>query len=267
MQPDEYRRMFALEDWYWWFVARRRAALRFARDWQPAPRGGKSLRVLDAGCGTGAMLDLLARTPGYETVGVDRSAAALSFTASRGHDRLAGGDLDALPFRDGYFDVILALDVIEHLDEDGPAVCELARVLRPGGVLVTTVPAYQFLWGPHDEALHHRRRYGGRQFRDLLEQGGLRVKWLTFLLMLLFPPAALARVLAKGRPGRGSALLPAAPRLVNRLLVGLQALETEIARVAPLPFGLSILVVAVRPEPERVGSPALEEAVASPCPA
>jgi SAM-dependent methyltransferase len=258
MNPAEYERMHALEDWYWWFVARRRAAARFIRDYAPPDR---PLRILDAGCGTGAMLDLFRGWPDAQVTGVDLAPEALSFSRGRGHRRLAGADLTLLPFRSGAFDVVTALDVIEHVPSDEGAVAEISRVLRPGGILVATVPAYQFLWGPHDEALHHQRRYDLNQFRELIHGSGLRVEKETYLLAGLFPLAAAMRMATRNRkPAQeGSAALPQFPAFINQALIGVQAAELEVARRASLPFGLTVLVVARKPVPARVHVAPVEE--------
>jgi SAM-dependent methyltransferase len=255
MNPAEYERMHALEDWYWWFVARRRAAARFVRDYAPPDR---PLRILDAGCGTGGMLDLYRSWPDTEAIGLDFSPSALGFSHGRGHERLVGGDLTALPFRTATFDVITALDVLEHVPDDARAAAEISRVLKPGGILVATVPAYQFLWAPHDEALHHQRRYNGSQFRSLLQGCGLQIERLTFLLSALFPLAAASRMAQRGKSGE-SAGLPNVPRFVNQALIAFQAAELEVARKASLPFGLTVLAVGRKPVPVRaVLSPAEE---------
>jgi len=250
MNPSEYARMYALEDWYWWFVARREAAGQFIRDHAPPER---PLNILDAGCGTGGMLDLFAKWPDAVATGADVSADALRFSHGRGHRRLVGADLMLLPFRSGTFDVATALDVIEHVPDDARAVQEISRVLRPGGILVASVPAYQFLWGPHDEALHHRRRYAGNEFRSLLEASGLRVERQTYLLSALFPLAAAVRLATRGRkPDEAAAALPRVPEFINRSLIGLQAAELAVARRVSLPFGLSVLAVARKPVPVAV---------------
>lgn len=248
MNPAEYQRMHALEDWYWWFVARRAAAARFIQDYAPPER---PLRILDAGCGTGGMLDLYGGWPDVEATGLDFSPDALAFSRGRGHRRLVGADLMLLPFRSSSFDVVSALDVIEHVPEDRRAVEEISRVLRPGGILIASVPAYQFLWGPHDEALHHYRRYAGPQFSDLVQGTGLRMEKQTYLLSALFPVAAALRLSARGR-SNGAAALPRVPPLVNRALIGLQSAELALARRVSLPFGLSLLAVARKPVPARL---------------
>lgn len=244
MNPDEYERMHALEDWYWWFVARRDAALRFLRDHAPQ---ADPMWVLDAGCGTGGLLDRLRDMPDVRPVGVDFAPEALAFCRSRGHAGIVRGDLTRLPFGDGEFHAVTALDVLEHVEDDRGAVREIARVLRPGGVLIASVPAYQFLWSEHDTALHHKRRYVAPDVARLLASGGLEVVKSTYLLTGLFPLAATMRLAAKARPGaKASAGLPPVPQWANRALVGFQAAELAMARRLNLPFGLSVVAVARR---------------------
>ncbi len=259
MNPEEYARMHALEDWYWWFVSRRAAAARFLRDYAPEHR---PLRILDAGCGTGGMLDLFRQWPDVQATGVDLSPDALHFSHNRGHTRLVGADLTCLPFRSATFDVVTSLDVIEHVPDEDRAVAEISRVLSPGGILVASVPAYQFLWGPHDEALHHQRRYTAPQFRDVIQRSGLRVEKATYLLTLLFPLAVAARLARrKAKPESAAAALPPVSPFLNRTLIGLQSVELAMARAASLPFGLSILVIARKPVPARVVPAPVEDGV------
>jgi SAM-dependent methyltransferase len=257
MNPAEYARMHELEDWYWWYVARRTAAARFLRDHAPPER---PLRILDAGCGTGGMLDLYRGWSDAVCVGTDLSAKALEYCRSRGHCSLTVSDITAMPFRAGSFDAVSALDVIEHVRDDERAIGEMARVLRPGGILVASVPAYSFLWGPHDEALHHCRRYEATGFRELIHRSGLRVEKQTYLLTALFPLAAAGRLAARHRPTcEGGAQVPRVPSLVNQGLIGLMNLELAVARRVSLPFGLTVLAVARKPVPLRVPLAAAEE--------
>jgi len=262
MNPAEYARMHAMEDWYWWFVARRAATAQFVRDFAPPER---PLRILDAGCGTGGMLDLYSGWPDAVATGADMSQEALNFSRQRGHQRLVGADLTLLPFRSGSFDVVTAMDVVEHVPDDGRALAEISRVLRPGGIFVASVPAYQFLWGPHDEALHHCRRYSSGQFQKLIHDSGLRVEKQTYLLTALFPAAAAMRLATRKRQRKDAAAgLPPVSPAVNRMLIGFQAAELAVARRASLPFGLTVLAVARKPVPVRVTHPALEEGVVAP---
>jgi 2-polyprenyl-3-methyl-5-hydroxy-6-metoxy-1,4-benzoquinol methylase len=243
MNPDEYARMHQFEDWYWWFVARRRAALQFVHDFRPR---GRPLRVLDAGCGTGALMTRLAEEAGAEVYGLDLAREALAFTRSRGQPRLVQADLTALPFADDSFDVVTALDVVEHVERDEAALREIRRVLRPEGVLLMSVPAYPFLWSSHDAALHHKRRYTAGSLAPRIKAAGLAAVKMTYLLAFLFPLIALFRLVDRLRAHRSAphAHLVPVPRLLNRLLIGLQGAELSLARRLSLPFGVSLFCVA-----------------------
>jgi SAM-dependent methyltransferase len=238
--------MRALEDWYWWFVARQTAALEFLTTCAPARR---PLDILDAGCGTGALLERLQAMPETRVLGLDFAEEALQFCRQRGHSRLVRGDLTALPLKDASVDVVTALDVIEHVGDDAAAAQEIVRVLKPGGVLIATVPAYRFLWSGHDVALHHRRRYRLGQVQQLVAAAGLELAKGTYLLTALFPVAAAQRLMARLRPsGQAVAGLPPVPRWLNRMLIRLQRAELAVARRARLPWGLTVFVAARKPE-------------------
>jgi SAM-dependent methyltransferase len=243
MNPEEYARMHQFEDWYWWFVARREAALEFAREFRPE-KG--PLRILDAGCGTGALMSLLSAQGNAQVFGMDLVWDALAFSRGRGVRGLVQGDLTALPFRTASFDVVTALDVVEHVEQDVTALTEIGRVLRPGGVLVMSVPAYAFLWSSHDTALHHKRRYTAGMLAPRLKAAGLSTAKMTYLLALLLPVIALFRLVDRLRPGERPArahLVPVPP-VLNRLLIRLQRAELSLARRFGLPFGVSLFCVA-----------------------
>ena len=142
MNPEEYEKMRRLEDHYWWFVARRTLCIELWR--RHAPRG----LVLDVGCGTGAVAQELSRET--DVVGLDFTHLALRHAQGRGLTRLIQADGAKLPVRDASVAGVVALDIFEHIEDDTAAFAEAARVLQPGGVLVLSVPAYKWLWGPHD---------------------------------------------------------------------------------------------------------------------
>ncbi|MDM7460396.1 MAG: class I SAM-dependent methyltransferase [bacterium] len=241
MQPQEYQRMYQREGDYWWFVARRRLALSLAQTYVNPLNG----RILDAGCGTGALLAEL-QAIGC-AVGVDVEREALRLTLQRGTLNVAQARLEALPFTDAAFQVAFALDVLEHLPDDRPALRELYRVLGSGGVLVVAVPAYRWLWSKHDVALAHYRRYTARELQARLTEAGFQVRKLSYALCLLLPLIALTRWLDRLRPGKPAATVVPVPRWLNRALIRLLDAETRLLMRTNLPFGVSLTAVAQKP--------------------
>jgi SAM-dependent methyltransferase len=248
MNHPEYERMFRNEDHYWWFVSRRElvvdlvARLRLPLDPDPAYRP----RIVDLGCGTGATAAALSRFG--EVVGVDFSPLALECCGRRGLTRLARARAESIPLQDGCVDAIVATDVLEHIDEDAATLAEFFRILKPGGHAVITVPAYQFLWSEHDEALMHKRRYVAPTLGARASAAGFRVLLSSYALCFLFP-LALGRLL---KPRRASDRPPEAqvkpvPPWLNAALVRFQRLETRLLHLVRLPWGLSVVAVLQKP--------------------
>jgi SAM-dependent methyltransferase len=250
MRADEHERMFRAETRHFWFVGTRKVIVA-ALERALGPRLA-SARVLDIGCGTGFTLTRL--PAGVRSVGLDASPAALSLARERAPgSSFVRGSAYALPFADGSFDAVLALDVLEHLDDDLAAARELRRVLAPGGAAIVTVPAFQGLWSAHDEALEHRRRYRLPQIEAVLREAGLRIEHGSYYNFFLFPVVAATRMAERARgalwPARRSQdaagtdlRVPAAP--VNAALAALLGAERAIAPRVRLPFGVSCLVLA-----------------------
>jgi SAM-dependent methyltransferase len=240
MQEREHARLAEHEEWYWWHRGRERIVHELLR--RSAPPGA---RILDVGCGTGATTASLRRLG--RVAGLDVGAEATRRAHGRGL-AVARSSLAALPVRSEGFDVVVALDVLEHVDDDLAAAREIRRALAPGGVLLATVPAYPSLWSDHDVALGHRRRYRRGQLEALLEAAGLRVERCSYAMASILPVAVLVRLLQRaarrGPPQSGYVRVPA---WLNALLTRLVALEGFWLRCAGLPFGLSLVALARRP--------------------
>ncbi len=233
-----YAEMYELEDEHWWFRGRRAVLWALLRCAELPARP----RILDAGCGTGRNLVDLA--PLGPVAGVDPSAHAVAFCRARGLDGVRRAGLDALPFDDGAFDLLLACDVIEHVPDPVGALAELRRVAAPGAHLLVTVPAYQWMWTDHDVQLHHLRRYTLGRLRQEIGAAGWEPVRATYFNSLLLPVAAAARRADRRRAGGGRAGrtdLDRTPAGLNGLLSLPMRLEAAlVARGARLPAGVSL---------------------------
>lgn len=234
--------MYQLEDAYWWFVGRHHLITGLIQQHFP---GRTDLNILDIGCGTGALSAKLQHCG--TVVSADFSPLALQYSQKRGLTALARADAMRLPFRDAQFDVITALDILEHLPDDAAALREIHRVLKPGGKIFATVPAYQSLWSPHDVALMHFRRYVSKEVRARFTEAQLRIRKLSYAMTLLYPVVWAARKLSRHSRGEPKASLVAVPETANRLLVKLLQAENALVRRCSLPFGVTVLCVAERP--------------------
>jgi SAM-dependent methyltransferase len=205
--------------------------------------------VLDAGCGTGRTMDELR---GYGSVhGFDLNPLGVDHARGRGHGDVKVARVEEIPFGDGMFDLVTCLDVLEHTPDDVRSLAELRRVTRPGGFLVVTVPAYQFLWSSHDEANEHYRRYRRSSLRRPGEEAGWKpVSW-TYFNSLLFLPGAAVRVgerLRRPHRRRGRPNAALTPRSWDRGLEWPLRLEAGLVRRGVrLPVGMSLLMVFRRP--------------------
>src|SRR5918998_2562281 len=177
MMQHTYSILYEVEGSHWWYIGRRRIISSFVREICSRIRDRRP-KILDVGCGTGANLVMLGEFG--EAHGIDVSHDALSFCQERGLENVKHGAAEELPYEDGTFDLVTALDVVEHLDDDLAGLSEMRRVLRPGGRVLLFVPAFMFLWGLQDEVSNHRRRYRLSQLRRVLEKAGFQIERTTY---------------------------------------------------------------------------------------
>ena len=239
MDRAVYDRMAEIDGEHWWFVARRAIINALIRRQVRPPAGA---RILEVGCGTGSNIALLQRFGTVDAIEPDDGARALA--TSRTGVAVKGGLLpDGVALDDGAYDLIVLLDVLEHIPGDLAALASLRTKLRPGGRLLLTVPAMPWLWSAHDVAHHHQRRYTAATLENVVRAAGFRIRHRSHFNTLLFPLIVAARALGRltGREG-GDDAMPSAP--VNAMLGMVFGAERHwISRFA-LPFGVSLAVVA-----------------------
>ncbi|MCU0701393.1 MAG: class I SAM-dependent methyltransferase [Myxococcaceae bacterium] len=232
-----------LSDRHWWLVGRRAIFRETLR--RHLPKNGSERRILDAGCGTGPNIAMLTE---FGTVwGVEASPLALE-AARRRVGTSAHVSLGTLPGLglepELMFDVITLFDVLEHLDEPVSALGELRARLAPGGRLLVTVPAFQFLWSVHDEQNQHRLRYDLRTLTTQLSQAGLTVDFWSYYNSLLFPAVAAVRLARRVFPGNPTKPeLEASQGIANGLLTRLFSAERHVVTRRSIPFGVSLLAM------------------------
>src|SRR3989344_1275265 len=192
MKPVQYEVVYRTERDHWWYRVRRELAKKLIAIY--AGKGG-GLHILDIGCGTGALMTELASLG--EVEGVDASEIAIEYCRSRGLTRVRVGSAEALPYPEGTFDIVLALDVLEHVRDDRVAIAEIRRVLKQGGAAVIFVPAFRFLWGAIDELGEHFRRYTLRELRAKLAESGFGVRYSSYFNFFLFLPILFVRKLVR----------------------------------------------------------------------
>jgi SAM-dependent methyltransferase len=244
MDQQFYQEYAEIEDTHWWFRGRRAIFTRVLARFEHRP----GLRILDIGFGTGAMLTFLSRYGAV--VGMDMSEQAIRFARTRCDRPMLVGDVLRVPLRSASVDLVTAFDIIEHVDDDAAALAELARLCRPGGHALLTVPAFQFLWGSQDVISHHRRRYTLRQLRARVEAAGFRIATLSYFNAMLFPAVAAIRLARRLRGGpQGpikSDFTMTRPGRVNDLLTRIFAAEGALVARWRLPVGVSLVCLAER---------------------
>jgi ubiquinone/menaquinone biosynthesis C-methylase UbiE len=228
-----------IEQTHWWFVVRR-ALFRKTIEAMKLP---PSAAILDAGTSTGSNLRMLRAMDFTNFQGLDLSDDAIRWCAEKGLGVVRKGDICRLPFADSQFDLVLATDIVEHVDHDVQALQEICRVLKPSGRAIITVPAFESLWGSHDTVLHHKRRYTRGELLDKLNASGCRTYESYYFNYLLFVPIWIARKLIQiFKPKLGNQEQINSP-LINAVLKVVFTVDVTCAKTLRVPFGVSIFAL------------------------
>jgi SAM-dependent methyltransferase len=238
MERAVFDRMAEQDSRHWWFVARRRILSDLIKREIHLP---SDARILEIGCGTGHNFEMLGQFGGIDAIEIDEGARAL---ASRRLGREVGTaplpELSGIP--DGTYHLIALLDVLEHIEEDEASLASIKRKLAPGGRILLTVPANQWMWSAHDAAHHHHRRYSKDRLARVIKRAGLRPHRISYFNTLLFPLAAAARIVGK-ISGKKESDDQMPPKPVNSLLGAIFGLERHLVGRVPMPAGVSLVAI------------------------
>ncbi|MEK6812708.1 MAG: class I SAM-dependent methyltransferase [Nanoarchaeota archaeon] len=234
MEENEYKAMYEVEEKHAWFRAKREMMIDlFSRF------GNNGSAILDIGCGTGVIASFFAQK--NQVIGLDISATALRYAKMRDKTlKLVKGDAQNVKFKPETFDWVFASDVIEHVKDDYKAMQNIHNVLKPGGKILITVPALEFLWGKDDDLVHHQRRYTKKQLKQLLSASGFKIEFLNYWDILMFPAVVIYKLLNKSQTV--AELTP----LANKLAYAILKADTKLIQHIPVPFGVSLVAIATK---------------------
>lgn len=250
MDANTYAVESEVEQTHWWFVVRR-SLIRSVIDELKLP---PNAAILDVGTSTGTNLRLLKEMGFANFLGLDMSTEAIRWCKEKGLGTVRQGDVCAIPVPDESFDLVLATDIIEHVDDDLKALKELQRVLKKSGRIVITVPAFPSLWGLQDDVSHHKRRYRRPDLLEKLGRSGFECDKGFYFNFLLFAPIWVARQVIRFAEvelklkSENQINTP----LLNGILKAIFHLDVALARRLNPPFGVSLLVLA---RPKRSEDP------------
>ena len=239
MEEQLYKKFYEVETLHWWFSARQRIVAEMVHRVASTPPGSK---VLDVGCGTGAVLAMFSKE--FDAYGTDTSPIAIEYCHKRGIVNAFCCTLENFPRPELRFELLTMLDVLEHIEDEGAVLRAAHQKLKPGGRILLTVPAYEYLWSIHDDLNHHQRRYVRSQLVRVLEANGFVVDFSSYFNTILFPSAVVDRVAKKLIKPTGDTTLNIPPLWLNSLLGTIFSFERFFLRKASLPFGLSLIAVA-----------------------
>jgi len=254
MDENTYAVESEVEQTHWWFVVRR-SLIRSVIDELKLP---PNAAILDVGTSTGTNLRMLKEVGFTNFLGLDMSPEAIRWCEEKGLGAVRQGDVCAIPFPDDSFDLVLATDIIEHVDDDLQALKELQRVLKKSGRIVITVPTFPSLWGLQDDVAHHKRRYRRRDLLEKLEKSGFECDKGFHFNFLLFAPIWTARQVIRLAKVKLKSENQINSPLLNRILKAIFYLDVALARRLNPPFGVSLLILA-SPQRANESSPGLTE--------
>lgn len=242
MDKDEMKRMQKFERTYWWHIGKRKYVKNFLTQYLEK----KNYKIFEIGCGVGEITSVLEK---HGTVYAnDLSKVALEYCKNKGIKNIIHGDINKLDLEkySGEFDLVIALDVLEHIQEDTKTIERAHKLLKPNGLFLTNVPAYKFLWSGHDEALRHKRRYTSYEIKKKLENQNFNIVKQSYFVFFVFTIIVVFKFLSNfiGKTAYPKSSYVILPNRINSLMVKLLELEIKLIKCVNLPFGTTITTIA-----------------------
>ncbi len=232
-----------LEAQHWWFEGRRNMIAQLLKT------VNKDAYILDVGCSGGALLQVLQEKEFKNIYGIDMSQKAVDVCLKKGFKNVYALKAEKTHFKDKEFDIVIASDVLEHIEDPKQALLEWYRILKSGGQLIVFVPAFQFLWSKHDEINHHFKRYSRSDLLNILGAMNFRIKRSSYWNFVLFFPISVVRLM-EGKSFRNekakSGQLFKANAVMNNLLFTLLKCENQALQFLNFPWGVSVFAVAAK---------------------
>ena len=228
------------ENFYWWHIGRRAILNSILKRYLRSNNNS----ILDVGCGGGGNILFLKKFG--SVAGIDPSVDAINFCNNKGFKDLIIGTAGEIPYPNEFFDLATAFDILEHLEDDSVALREMKRIIKPGGLIMVTIPALPFLWSPHDDYLGHKRRYRKRELKEKFRAFGLDVLESSYFIIPTVPVIILRRFLEKvfqsnNQPHSFDITLP---KWLNAIMIGWLKIERLCLKISPIPIGSSLYVIA-----------------------
>ncbi len=244
MELAEYKNIFDNEKSHFYYVGTHNAVLKFLNIYLSKKSGNT---ILDAGCGTGALMKKLNKFG--EIWGIDASSEALKFAKQNKVRNIKKASVENIPFKDDLFDAVVSIDVLYHkaVKNDVRALSEFRRVLKPGGLLIVKSPAHNWLRGSHDEIIHTVRRYNKNELQERLKKVKFNTIKMSYINLFFLPFAVVKRISESLFNHKPESDVKPVPKIINFLLIAVYGLEVEILTKTSLPFGLSLFAIARKP--------------------
>lgn len=239
MNKEFYRKFFEVQKKHWWFVSKKKIVLDFIDRYVSTNDNHK---ILDIGCGSGLMLNALEQIG--DTYGMDMSDDAINFSKEIFSGTVKKGMLpDNIPYDEEYFSLVVALDVIEHVDDDRASLTAIRSHIAEGGQAVISVPACMFLWSEHDVLNEHKRRYTLEELKGKLIDAGFTIEKISYFNTFLFPLISLVRMMNNLLKRKGASEIDLPHPAINYIVEKIFSLEKYFLRIMNFPIGVSVLAV------------------------